>query len=210
MANENVYEIISTEISTLSLFSKINLYFTCHLDSIEVLLDSNPANYEYKEIGQTSQISFIIEDIGNHLLRIEFKAPTLTKIDENKFVFSPTFNFVSEVKNFKAKIVLSENLAVVAPMVPPPTKMYTMENSFIIEWEKSNVIGGFYILVGIKKCGGESISPVYLVAFIPMFFLGFILGLKIKKQNKRPNFTTDEKILWNLIGDGGKRSYKKR
>jgi len=191
-------------ISKVNVFASgdISFSFAYHLSDVVVTVDDVLISHDYEEIGKVSRLSFVIEEEGDHVVMLKLTAPVLTRVDGEKYVFSPTFNFASEVEKFGIRVIVPEDMCIVAPMVPTPTNLYSSGDSFIVEWERLFVERGFYIILGIKECGDEGAPAYYLIAFASLLPIGLYIGYSRRPKEGSISFTTDEAKIWKLIKNG--------
>jgi len=184
--------------------SVLNVSFGYPLSSLEVDVPDG-ISYDYRAQEYASELDIYLPSEGASVISIRYQAPVLTFVDDNTYVYSPTFSFDS-VGYFSCKVFVPPGMSIVAPVAPTPQQFSTEGSSFIVAWERVHHSGGLYLLLGLKEEQPDSSLPLFMVAG---FFLlcGLVAGMVISSRKQPPHppaadFKTDEARVVDLLSSG--------
>lgn len=132
----------------------------------------------------------------------------ISPVKEGKWVFSPIFQFSVPVQNFLIEITVPAEMAVVSPIYPTPTSIYSYKETLVVKWKKESLNEGeeFLVLLGYKPVTSPSNQSLIYYIFAAAF-LSFISGLYLgRREQPKPEYVVaDERLVLDAIKkEGGK------
>ena len=130
----------------------------------------------------------------------------ISPVKEGKWVFSPIFQFSVPVQNFLIEITVPAEMAVVSPIYPTPTSIYSYKETLVVKWKKESLDVGeeFLVLLGYKPVTSPS-NQSFIYYIFAAAFLSFISGLYLGRREKpKPEYVVaDERLVLDAIKKGG-------
>jgi hypothetical protein len=176
------------------------LTFAYPIDDVAVSVDGTPAAYDLATEGQMSNVTVSGLTPGTHTMDISFRSMMLSRVSDEKLVYSPTFSFNTDVDRFLLTVVMPPSLSLSTPITPEPSRVYAQGNALVAEWEREPLDRALYVLMGMHHANDESVPWYYMLALVVLFPLGWYVSRRY--QSRAMHYTTDEQVLLSKLDNG--------
>ncbi|RZN45049.1 ArsR family transcriptional regulator [archaeon] len=198
-AEGSVEEDLSIELDVSSV-TDFTVTFAYPVEGVMVSVDGIPATFDIVTEGQASTIIIPTLEPGVHRIDISFRSMMLSRVSDQKLVYSPTFSFNTGVDRFMLRVVMPPTLFLSTPLTPEPTATYAQGNALVVEWEREPLGKALYVLIGMQHPSDEHVPWYYMLVLVVLFPFGWYVSRRY--QSRAMRYTTDEQLLLSKLDDG--------